>query len=173
MADEKQGKAARPVIKIPFTDTDYVFEAIAVIGIICGIVAVARAFPILPARIPTHFGASGVPNGWGSKNSLWFVAGLNAFLYAAFLTLSLFPQTFNYPVKVTEENAERLYRRAIGMLRWLRIEVAWTFAFMIYRSVQVAFGSAKGLGGAFLYVVVALVLVTTLYWAVEMVREKG
>ena len=34
--------------------------------------------PNLPARIPTHFNAAGVADGWGSPDTLWVLLGAQA-----------------------------------------------------------------------------------------------
>jgi uncharacterized membrane protein len=46
-----------------------IFGAIA----LCAAVQAALAFPQLPARMASHFGASGMPNGWMPKQSFFVV----------------------------------------------------------------------------------------------------
>src|ERR1035441_7749610 len=43
--------------------------------------------PNLPPRIPTHFNAAGVADGWGSPDTLWILLGVQALTCAVFLIM--------------------------------------------------------------------------------------
>ena len=65
----------------------------------------------LPDTIPTHFNFQGQVDGYGHKSALWAIPMLSAGLYLALglIATKLKPWLMNYPVKVTEENAPKLY----------------------------------------------------------------
>ncbi|WP_293285512.1 hypothetical protein [Microcoleus sp. PH2017_40_RAT_O_B] len=56
---------------------------------------------------------------------------------------SRYPHTFNYPVRITQENARRQYLLGRGLLVWLKAEVCWLFAFIVRQQILVALGNAQ------------------------------
>jgi uncharacterized membrane protein len=87
-----------PNIKIELTKTDWVTEIITVVGLIMTLSWVVIYYNELPSIIPTHFGATGEPDGYGNK---WLLFLLPAIAVAIYLTATLadkFPQLMNYPI---------------------------------------------------------------------------
>ncbi|MFC7375702.1 DUF1648 domain-containing protein [Brachybacterium sp. GCM10030267] len=73
-------------------------------------------YPSLPDTVPTHFGAQGNPDEHGSKVSVLVLAGVMIVLSALIAWLSTRPRLLNYPIAVTEQNAQRLYREGERLL---------------------------------------------------------
>lgn len=94
----------------------------------------------LPARIPTHFGFDGRPNGWGSPSMLWLFPALALALYVGMTVVARYPATFNYPARVTAENRPRLEALAIQMIGWLKTEIVCLFAWIQWTIVESARG---------------------------------
>lgn len=84
--------------------------------------------PALPQVVPTHFDASGTADAWGDKSSVLLLAALLFTLSTGIAWLSTKPRVFNYPVPVTESNAQRVYREGERMLVWLLVPMAALFA---------------------------------------------
>ena len=103
-------------------------------------------WPELPARIPTHFGASGTPDGWGSKHSLLYLAGVGALLYVVMFVLSRYPHLYNYLTTITESNAETQYRMAMDLMIVLGNVIIWMFTYMTWQTIQTALGQSEGMG---------------------------
>ena len=53
---------------------------------------IQTTIPKLPPRIPVHFNAAGVANGWGSPDTLWFLLGAQALTTLVFLIVPYFSQ---------------------------------------------------------------------------------
>lgn len=85
----------------------------------------------LPDTIPTHFNFQGQVDGYGHKSALWAIPMLSAGLYLAMglIATKLKPWLMNYPVKVTEENAPKLYPLAFRMLAVMNF--CFVMAFLI------------------------------------------
>jgi uncharacterized membrane protein len=98
----------------------------------------------LPERIPVHFDGMGNPNGWGSSQSLPLLPLIAIGVYLLLTMVSRFPAYFNYPVKVTEENRERLQSLTIEMLAWVRLEVVLLFTAIQSISVFAAYHPQGG-----------------------------
>src|SRR5437879_13033802 len=100
----------RPVLPLPSTPLDRFLLFVALVGVVCCVLPLAQSWSTLPQIVPSHFDASGRPNAYGSKSWLLLLPALSVILTAAFTILARYPHLFNYPIRVTPENAPRLYR---------------------------------------------------------------
>ena len=126
----------------------------------------------LPARIPTHFGASGAVNAWGPKSTIYVLVGIAVVLYAVLTLAQRVPRMFNYPVKVTDENRPRLQLIALGMLRWTKAEMVAMFAYIQWAVVQVGTHHAATMSGAGMVTLLVALLATEAFFIVWMVRAR-
>jgi len=133
----------------------------------------------LPDKIPTHFDSSGHANGWDSSTSLVLLPliALSIYLLITVISavLSRFPELFNFPVQVTEENRPRLQALAFEMIAWIKAEMVCLFAWVQWMTIQAArmpdggFSSASGyMVGTF--GIVAILLGTIGWFLVAMLR---
>ncbi len=109
------------------------FEAIALaaLAVLWAITWRALAGPgQLPARIPTHFNAAGQPNAWGPPGALWLLPVVASGLYLLISLVSLFPSTFNFPVRVTPVNRPLLEAITLQMISCLKAELACLFLYI-------------------------------------------
>jgi uncharacterized membrane protein len=130
-----------------------VAEVGSVVTIVAAWVMAIRAYPRLPAPFPIHFGFSGRPDSWGRKEWVWFMPAMSSaiYLFDRYL-LSLVARDPRHP----------------GMLvgvAWLYFEMLLMFLYIEARSIAVARGRAEGLGRAFVPVVIALIVATSLLLA--------
>lgn len=72
----------------------------------------------LPEIIPTRFNLKGEANGYGPKETLLIIPALSGIIYLGMTLVAtkMKPHYMNFPVKVTERNAPRLYPIGIRML---------------------------------------------------------
>ncbi|WP_114856502.1 DUF1648 domain-containing protein [Brachybacterium sp. YJGR34] len=101
--------------------TGAVTRALRVLGVLCalGVTAwILRRFPDLPATVPTHLDASGTPDAWGGRASVLVLAGVMLLLVVGIAALSTRPRALNYPLEVTEDSAQTVYREGERMLVW-------------------------------------------------------
>lgn len=157
-------KRKLPVLKIPLSRLEIFFEVIAAAGILYHLLTMLHFWPSLPETIPTHFGISGEPDGWGSKNTLILLFALNIFLYLMMTILNRFPHTFNYVVEITEKNAWEQYYNARLMMSSMKAEIVLLFAYIQWDIFQVVQGNAAGLGQSFFWVFIAVITVSPLYF---------
>lgn len=163
---------SRPKLKIEPTPTDKVVEFAAAVGLGFAIASAAFYYPMLPKTIPTHFGVSGAVDGWGPKSTLLMLPVIALIMYILFSVVCRFPHTFNYPVPITDENAERQYRIGLSAIRWLKMEIIWMFAYLNWQTIQVTLGKAKGLGLTFTFVPLGAIIVTTIVLVVKAYRAR-
>ncbi len=61
---------------------------------------IRTALPKLPSRMPTHFDAAGVANGWGSPDTLWIIFVAQALTCAVFLIVPFLGQRYPNSIHV-------------------------------------------------------------------------
>jgi hypothetical protein len=90
----------------------------------------------LTGRIPTHFGLDGQPNAWGEPKMLLLLPGFGVALFLLMTIVGRYPSSFNYPVRVTPRNRERLQQIALSMIAALTAETLSLFAALQYFTIQ-------------------------------------
>lgn len=117
----------RPILRIKLSKTDYLLEAIAFSGLFAICLLSVVSYKSLPEHIPTHFGIDGKADDWGSNTNIFLLPGLTILLYLGMSLLTKYPHKFNYPVRVTAENALQIYTRGIRVIRILKVIIVFTF----------------------------------------------
>ena len=130
------------------------------------------AFLKLPATIPTHFNASGQPDDYGNKLTLLILPILGTMIYFGLTQLNKYPHIFNYLTKITAENAEKQYRIATRMLRFLKLSVLLIFSLIILFTYLTSIGVTTGLGFWFLPLTYALILIPVIISITQSFRKK-
>ena len=120
----------QPRLKLAYDFWDYFLEVSGLIFLILLMLWPTIHFSSLPEIIPTHFNGFGKADGFGSKATVWTlpVIGLGLFIFLFFL--NKYPHVFNYPVKITAENAKYQYGLATKMMRMLNTVVIAMFFFI-------------------------------------------
>jgi Protein of unknown function (DUF1648) len=127
-------------------------EAIALGALVALYLVAAWNYPMLPARVPRHFDARGRPDSWGGRSVIWTLPVIALPLYALCTLPPLLTELGQHPAPPLEE----------AVLPWLKAEVLAIFLWIEWRSVEVAYERAAGLGSAFLPVTLVVIAATTL-----------
>ena len=85
---------------------------------------VFREYPGLPEIIPSHFNGAGEVDGHSGKGFLYLLPSVTTVLFVIMAVLYRFPNSMNYPVQVTEENAAALYRMSINLLAYISLVIS-------------------------------------------------
>lgn len=118
----------------------------------------------LPDTIPTHFDGNGIPDGFGSKNTIWILPTIALILLIGMRILSYFPHQLNYWVKITEENAPKQYQFGIQILKFATLYVILLFFYISYTTIKIALNNEiNQLGNWFLPVVMGSTIVFSLF----------
>lgn len=89
----------------------------------------------VPEQVPLHYDFSGNVNGYGGKGSMILLLGIAWIMFIVMTVLVKFPKIWNMPVKVTEENAERLYSITRGMLEAVKLIAVILMSVMVITTV--------------------------------------
>ena len=127
----------------------------------------------IPNIVPTHFGLSGAPDRFGNKNSLFALPIISSAMNILLVVLSKMPYYFNYPVSVTEESAEALYKIGKQLILLLDMEIALMFLMLMWENIQAAIGSISGLGAEIVGISMFIIFGTVIYETIRMMKFKS
>ena len=128
---------------------------------------VACRYAALPDKIPTHFGADGVIDGYGGKSMIW---GLLASMWVFVIVMSvaeLFPRHWNVPVKVTKENHSRMMTLAWHLISTTKLLVASLFAYLVVMCMR-----GENLLAYFTPMVLTAFGANSLYWVIRLFQNR-
>ncbi len=121
------------------TKADSVLQFVGIFLIILIWVSAFSFYFRLPEIISVHFNLYGEMDRMGSKNHLILIPIIATFLFVLMTILLRYPESYNYPVKITAENAQKQYQRAIRLIRWLNFSLGLIFnsvLWMMFVSAQ-------------------------------------
>ena len=133
-------------------------------ALLIGITAwVACRFAAMPDKIPTHFGADGVIDGYGGKSMIWGLLAIMWVLVIVISVMELFPRHWNVPFKVTKENHSRMMTLTWHFISTTKLLVACLFAYLVVMCVR-----GENLLAWFAPIVLTVFCTNSLFWAIRM-----
>jgi uncharacterized membrane protein len=90
----------------------------------------------LPESVATHFDSAGNANAWGSPGGIVLLPLFGVLIYGVFSAAPIFRSAFSYPVKVTEDNRERLEALALQLISFLKVEALAVFLWIEHSVLQ-------------------------------------
>lgn len=109
--------------------------ALEIIGflLLIGLVAfVYIQWDKLPQQIPVHYNAFGEIDRWGSKTTILMPVVICIAIYVFISVMSFFPNIWNVPVRITEENKEKVYQYTLNLVILMKIELVIIFFTITY-----------------------------------------
>jgi hypothetical protein len=162
----------RPPFQLVPSRLDRTLNVVSLAGVLLIIALLGAVWSRLPLRVPTHFGLLGKPDDWGAPAALLLYPILAVVAYVLLTLLARVPWIYNYPVALTEDNAQRLYTLGRNSMLWLRTEIVWMQVILGGQTIRVALGQAHGLGPvAVLWL--GVIGGTMIYYVTAMLRERG
>ena len=128
---------------------------------------VACRYAALPDRIPVHYGADGVIDGYGDKSMIWVLLAITWFIVGLLSVAELFPKYWNIPFKVTKENQARVLTIAWHMLSTTKLIVTGVFAYLAIKVTQ-----GGNLSAYFAPIFISAISLNSLYWVVRLVLNR-
>lgn len=124
--------------------TGAVTKTLRILGIMlvaCTVIALLAIYPKMPTTVPTHFNIRGEADVFGSRTSVLWIALVMAIIQTLLAWISTKPRIMNYPVSITEQNAQSLYREGERLMVWVGLCVSILFA----STATLYFSSSLGL----------------------------
>lgn len=162
----------RPKLKLPLSSGDILLEMLAIsLLLICWMFAI-YGFSTLPDSIPVHFDITGKATRMGSKFNIFLNPLLSTILFIGMSVLNKYPHIFNYPYPITLENAEKQYRSASRLIRWLKFLVVALFLFIDLVILQAALNSTNIIPSWLFFFVLLLSFVPFAVYLISALRNR-
>ena len=126
----------------------------------------------LPLQIPKHYNALGEVDSYGERSIIWLLPTVGLFLYIALTFLTKVPFIYNYPVKVNEKNAERLYKLGVRTIRILKVITVVSFAFLNYKTIAIALNYSTGIGKLYTPIFLTVIVVFFVSIIYKMIKAR-
>ena len=149
----------RSKINIKYETIDYIIESLGIIALVCLLTAPIYFYNILPDNIPIHYNIHGQPDAYESKQMIWLLPLIGLLLYIGMTLLNKIPHLFNYPTKVTSENAERLYRIGTRTVVVFKVISTLIFAYLNFKTINIGLSQSTRLGVLFTPTVVLIIII--------------
>ena len=163
---------SRPKVRLDPSQADWILEGLALTGLLMLVLLPTAYYGELPDIIPQHFNARGDVDDWGPKSVLWLLPAVGLGLYLLLTLINRWPHIFNYPVKITPENAARQYQLATRLIRVLKAVIMLVFSYLCWGIIQSALAEKSSLGPAFLWITLGLVFGTIGWYVWTAFRGK-
>ena len=126
----------------------------------------------LPKTIPIHFNSAGVADGLGNKSTILTLPIILVILTILMSLVSKFPHQFNYPNKITPENALRQYKLATNLIRYLKLAIVFIFSQITVSTIWIANGKKTGLGVWFLPLSIGIIFTLIILFVFQSKKDS-
>lgn len=161
----------RPRIKLITTLGDIILELIGYLSLFTLWYLVTINYYKLPETIPVHYNAAGNADNFGGKETILALPIIATILFIGMTILNRFPHIFNYPVRITEENAFRQYENASCMIRYLKFIVVVIFGVITFKAIPNSAGTSDGLGEWFFPLTLGFIFIPVIYYVAQAFRK--
>jgi uncharacterized membrane protein len=128
----------RPKLKLPLSRGDILLEMLAFSLLLISWLLAIYGLITLPDSIPVHFDMTGSVTRYGGKFNILITPLITTALFIGMSILNKYPHIFNYPYPISTENAEKQYRAASRLIRWLKFLMVALFLFIDVVIIQAA-----------------------------------
>ena len=150
---------------------DWLLEAVALAALVSMYALAVGSWTELPEVVPTHFGISGGPNAWGSKQTIWLLPALGVLIYALLTVSARYTKFVNLPFPV-DRNAPEVQRILARMMIAMKAVTMLLFAYIVWGQIRSAMSQANGLGLALLPVFLVGTLLPMLVYLRQLRRYR-
>ena len=146
---------------------DLTLELICAVAITGSLVFVLVNYNVLPDILPRHFNLRGEPDGFWSKQNIWFLLATTLVGYIGLTILGRYPKSFNYPYEITADNTERQYKNSVLMIRIVKTLIVLMFSYLTCATVNIGLGGQKELGLFFAPTALISILGTVVFFIIR------
>lgn len=150
-------------MKVKYTKFQVALEIVGSLLLLGMIIFIFTKWNQIPDQVPGHYNAMGEIDRWGSKIEIIILPLMSIFIYAMITGFSFFPQTWNIPVKISDFNKEEIYKYAMSLLIFMKVEVVGMFFYITYFTV-----TGQPLPSYFLPVQLLVIFATLIYFIILM-----
>jgi hypothetical protein len=152
-------------MKLKYTKLQLVLEVIGLLFLGGMIVFIYTQWDQIPQQVPMHYNALGEIDSWGSKYQTLILPTISILLYIFMTVVSFFPQIWNVPVQITDENKEAVYLSTKNLIIFMKVEILAMFFYLNYHTV-----TAQPLSIIFLPIFMIIIFGTVIFFIVRTIR---
>jgi uncharacterized membrane protein len=152
------------------------FFGLSLLGLLLVIFIPIFYFGDLPERIPTHFDASGRPDNWGERMTIWIWSGVAIAIWVTMVLLGRSASSMLDFSRIKEGKEELAAQCMMTSIHMMSAFLLWMFVYILWHMIQMALErSTDGLGVGFVWIVVigSVVPVAWYLWAIQPLRKKS
>ena len=151
---------------------DLIFEIAGIAGLVLLIGLPWYFYNNLPDEIPTHFGFAGFADDWGAKKSIWLLPIIGTVIYAGLTILNYFLSrtTPSGKLDITTETSQK--HGVYSLLQFVKVTISFTFAYLVFASMQVSRGNQEGLGRWFLPAFIVILTVVPIIFVIKIASKN-
>ena len=163
--------APPPITKIPLTISDKWLEYICLLLLAGTWALTIFFFHNLPGPIPTHYNAAGYADRFGNNLSSLMLPLIATFLYILLTVLNKYPQYYNYPAGVTNENAKKLYKSASRLVRIIKFLALLVLSGIVVLDIHTAITGSNGNRPWLLPLIITLFVLPNIFFFLRMNKK--
>lgn len=160
----------RPKVNPPRSPLEVVLGILSFVGTVAIIAIAVYSYGQLPDQIPGHFNAAGQITDYQGRAFIFFLPALAVVFFIGFSLLKRIPHLYNYPVRITPENAGWQYQQARTLIGWVQFEGIWLFTYAEWVIVQTSLNQADAFNLWIFWGFIGIVFLTIIVYIVRMAR---
>lgn len=157
-------------IPVKKTLYDWIIEGLAILCLLGVCYPLFFYGELAGISIPIHYNAAGQTDGWGNRSFLFSLPVAAIVFYAGMSIGERFYTRFNFPVKLTEENADALYKLGVRLMRFLKFWIILIFAYLNISSYTAATAKGIGMSGMVMAALLAVMFIALFFFMMKMAR---
>ena len=152
-------------MKLEYTKLQLALEIIGLIFLVGMVVFIYTQWDQITQQVTMHYKALGEIDSWGSKYQTLILPTISILLYSFITVISFFPQIWNVPVQITDENKEAVYLSTMNLIIFIKVEILAIFFYLNYHTV-----TAQPLSVIFLPIFMIIIFGTVIFFIVRIIR---
>ncbi|MBK6480134.1 MAG: DUF1648 domain-containing protein [Saprospiraceae bacterium] len=161
----------RPRVELELSRMDKVLHTGSRIALILTWMTFFFIYIDLPEISPTHFNLHGEADGFGHKKIFFILPIICSLTFGLLWYLEDKPYLYNYPVKITPENAKKQYVMASRLMRYINVILPLMFTFILVAVYDSVHGNKLGLSKGLLPFVFVLVIIPSFYMVYKALKN--
>ena len=149
-----------------------IFNVIALATLLSGVLLLIVYWSKLPDTVPIHFNIKGEADGWGSKYTLIILPIIAVGFYAFLTMMESKPHFFNFPVKITEQNAQQQFDLARDLLNVSKNLSTILLAVIAIFTVFDARETPIPYSNTIIFVLIGLLIAITIFYFIRSIKLK-
>lgn len=161
-----------PNLKIMPSSSDRLADFVSLAILVLAWIFLLSTYAYMPEIVPIHLDGSGKADGFANKTSLFIGPSISLIIYIVLTYLNKYPQIYNYPSVINENNAAQYYTIGSRMIRYLKLSVMIVFLLIQFEIFAIAKGIEFDIGVWSLIIPLTIILAPTIYFIVRIFSIK-